>query len=243
MLQFKQLHNFNFVNGILQPHFLPLIIGTLFFLCWTNNAQAQLTINKTVDKPTVLSGELFTYTLQYRCANITDPCTNVSITDVLPVGIKFYDLTGSVHTIGQTGTYDSNNRTVTFDFIDPLPAGSTGDLTITCFFPNGSTPDGTVVTNTATITDGVNPVTSNPVTVTSSASGTLFCPSMTVTQQGAVGYATQYQVTVPTGAGSYNAAMGVLFPQDVTVVMNLPAGATFVSAGNLFGTSSTCRVT
>ncbi|MFZ1496846.1 MAG: hypothetical protein WAS72_07310, partial [Saprospiraceae bacterium] len=204
----------------------------LFMLLSAPVAFAQLTITKSVDKTDLLSGELFTYTLQYRCASTTTDCNNVTVTDVIPPGMIYNSLTGSVHTIGQTGTYDSATRTVTFDFIDPLPAGSTGELTITCFFPNGSTPDGATATNTATITDGTTDVVSNPVTVTPHATDQ-FCPSLGTQQFGALGSEMVYSITVPVGTGLYGAPTGMLIPEDITIVQQLLPGTTFVSAGNL----------
>jgi uncharacterized repeat protein (TIGR01451 family) len=208
------------------------LLLSFFLMLMAPLAFAQLTITKSVDKTDVLSGETFTYTLQYRCASITDPCSNVTVTDVLPTGVNFHSLVGSVHTIGQAGAYDAGTRTVTFDFIDPLPAGSTGELSIVCYFPNGSTPEGTMATNTATIADGSTSVVSNPATVTAHATNQ-FCPALSTTQFGALGSTTAYSITVPVGDGTYGAPLGLLNPQDITIVQQLPLGATFVSAGNM----------
>ena len=61
---------------------------------------------------------------------------------------------GDVASIDVTDDFMSTGRTrVVFDLIDPLPAGNSGDLILHVRFPAGSTPDGTVATNTA---DGVN---------------------------------------------------------------------------------------
>ena len=81
--------------------------------------------------------------------------------------------TGDVAAINVTPNYMGTGRTrVQFVMINPLPAGNSGDLLINVRFPNGSTPNGTVATNTA---DGINlgatpgTFTTPPVTVTAVA--------------------------------------------------------------------------
>jgi uncharacterized repeat protein (TIGR01451 family) len=205
-------------------------VATLLLLGTTTTAFAQLNISKSVNKTTVLAGETFVYTLQYRCANITSPCNNVSVTDVLPANLIYISSTGSVHTTATSGSV--SGQAVTFTFINPLPAGSTGELTITCKFPNGLTHDGATATNTASITDGSAVVTSNAVTVTSHASNQ-FCPDLYLSSGGAIGAETRYTIPLSATNGQYSAPYGVLNPTNITVVQHLPVGAVFVSAGNL----------
>src|SRR6202008_328969 len=81
--------------------------------------------------------------------------------------------TGDVAAIKVRPNFMGSGRTrVQFVMITPLPAGNSGDLLINVRFPNGSTPDGTVATNTA---DGINlgiapgTMTTPPVNVTAVA--------------------------------------------------------------------------
>ena len=62
----------NFVGDLLRlPSKILSAIILAGMILVVQEAYAQLTITKSVAKISVLSGELFTYTLQYRCANIT----------------------------------------------------------------------------------------------------------------------------------------------------------------------------
>ncbi len=209
---------FRNVTALCAMLILPLVVN------------AQLTITKSVDKTSVLSGEFFTYTLQYRCASTTTDCRNVSVSDVLPAGVYFRESSGSVHTLG-SGTFDNMTNKVSFAFVDPLPAGATGQLKIKCYFPNGSTPDGATAVNRATITDGASTVTSNPVTVTAHASDQ-FCPPYIYSEGPAIGGNTTYITRVPPAIGQYIAAPGILNPTNMTVVQHFAPGVTFVSADN-----------
>jgi uncharacterized repeat protein (TIGR01451 family) len=82
--------------------------------------------------------------------------------------------TGDVAAINVTNNFMGSGRTrVQFVMVTPLTAGNSGDLLVNVKFPNGSTPDGTVATNTA---DGINlgaspgTFTTPPVNVTATAS-------------------------------------------------------------------------
>src|SRR6202008_2628463 len=62
--------------------------------------------------------------------------------------------TGDVAAIKVRPNFMGSGRTrVQFVMVTPLTAGNSGDLLINVRFPNGSTPNGTVATNTA---DGIN---------------------------------------------------------------------------------------
>lgn len=118
---------------------------------------------------TKLTGQTFIYRLTYSCDNTNTNCFGAEVIDNLPPEVQY---------ISHVATSDVDSVTVvgnliTFDMIDPLPAGNSGDLLINVRFPNGSTPDGTVAVNTA---DGLNlettpgTTTTPPVTVTAMAS-------------------------------------------------------------------------
>jgi uncharacterized repeat protein (TIGR01451 family) len=125
---------------------------------------ADLDLVKTVSTTSVNTGETFTYTLQYRCASTTENCTGVMITDPLPASVEYVSLSGSVHTTNEQ--YDFVNHTVTFTLDDPLAAGTVGQVVVSVRFPNGSTPNGTVANNIATISG------TNAASVSSSATTT-----------------------------------------------------------------------
>ena len=107
-------------------------------------------------KPT---GQTFGYRLTYNCSSTSGPCLNAEVVDLLPAEVQLLSTvpaspTGDVAAINVTPNFMGSGRTrVQFVMINPLPAGNSGDLLINVRFPNGSTPNGTVATNTA---DGIN---------------------------------------------------------------------------------------
>ncbi|MEZ4888702.1 MAG: SdrD B-like domain-containing protein [Chitinophagales bacterium] len=204
-------------------------------LCLSLFSYAQMSITKTCDKLTAASGETFTYTLQYSCSSITGQCDNMVVTDQLPPEVEFVSAFGSIHTTA----VNENNGLVTFTFQSVVNAGSTGELLITVRFPNGTTPDGTQAVNTATIDDdNVAPITSDPVTTTSTAN----C-DWTVSKiiQGGgtpvIGENVTYVIEVCQEGGN-----GSLNLSSSSLIDNLPTGATFVSASD-GGTESGGEVT
>lgn len=189
-------------------------------------AQAQITLDKSVSKTSVASGENFTYTLAYSCSSITQACQGGEVTDVLPAGLEYVSSQGSVHTQNLTGSYDSGSRTVSFPFKPTVNAGSVGELTITVRFANGTTPDGTKAVNeaTSTVTNGP-PVTSNSVTTTATAGKTCVVDKKRLTNPPVIGRPIAYDIGFCTPGGN-----GQLDLTSGTVIDDLPAGATFLSA-------------
>ena len=105
------------------------------------------------------AGQTFGYRLTYNCSSTSGPCLNAEVVDLLPIEVQEVSTvpaspTGDVAAINVTPNFMGSGRTrVQFVMINPLPAGNSGDLLINVRFPNGSTPNGTVATNTA---DGIN---------------------------------------------------------------------------------------
>ncbi|MFA6956913.1 MAG: SdrD B-like domain-containing protein [Thermoanaerobaculia bacterium] len=124
------------------------------------------------------AGQTFAYRLTYDCSSTSGPCLNAEVVDLLPPEVQSVSTvpaspTVDVAAINVTPNFGGSGRTrVQFVMISPLPAGNSGDLLINVRFPNGSTPDGTVATNTA---DGINlgtspgTFTTPPVSVTAVA--------------------------------------------------------------------------
>jgi hypothetical protein len=73
----------------------------------------------------------------------------VVITDPLPPELEYRGFAGTSDI--DSVDYDSATHTLTIIFVDPLESGKTGDLMIHARFIPGTTPDGTVATNQATI--------------------------------------------------------------------------------------------
>jgi uncharacterized repeat protein (TIGR01451 family) len=125
------------------------------------------------------TGTPFAYRLTYNCSSTSGPCLGAQVVDLLPAELAFISTvpaspTGDVAAINVTANFGGSGRTrVQFVMNSPLTAGNSGDLLINVKFPNGTTPNGTVATNTA---DGINlgatpgTFTTPPVSVTATAS-------------------------------------------------------------------------
>jgi len=130
--------------------------------------------------PSKQIGAAFAYRLTYNCASTSGPCLGAQVVDLLPPEVSYISTvpasaTGDVAAVTVTPNFGGSGRTrVLFDMISPLPAGNSGDLIINVRFPNGTTPDGTLATNTA---DGINLQTTP---------GTFTTPPVTVRAVGAM---------------------------------------------------------
>jgi fimbrial isopeptide formation D2 family protein/uncharacterized repeat protein (TIGR01451 family) len=190
--------------------------------------QVQLSVTASVSNVAV--GTVFDYTIQYKCASLTENCAAATVSDVLPAALSSaaadVTMVGSVHTTAQT--YTAATRTAKWTFVDPLLAGSTGQLKLSVKFPTGTTADGTQAVNVATMAaPGATPVSSPPVTVTATASNkwTLAKTRLSSGTGAALNEDTVYQLQICSNSSTLNLSNVVL--TDV-----LPAGAVFVSASN-----------
>ncbi|HEV7785786.1 MAG TPA: hypothetical protein VGQ28_10655, partial [Thermoanaerobaculia bacterium] len=181
------------------------------------------------------TGQTFGYRLTYNCSNTSGPCLSSEVDDLLPIEVQEISTvpaspTGDVAAINVTNNYMGSGRTrVQFVMINPLPAGNSGDLLINVRFPNGSTPNGTVATNTA---DGVNlgaspgTTTTPPVSVTAVASAQVSTQKSLITGPANLDMPESYRlrILVPNNPGALNlTAIG-------PVVDTLPPGTVFNSA-------------
>jgi hypothetical protein len=157
-------------------------VGALLAAALSISVQAQPLAKSAIQVGagnTKQAGQTFGYRLTYNCSSTSGPCLGAQVIDLLPAEVAFVDTvpaspTGDVAAINVTNNFGGSGRTrVQFVLINPLPAGNSGDLLIDVKFPNGSTPNGTVATNTA---DGINlgtspgTFTTPPVNVTAIAS-------------------------------------------------------------------------
>ena len=150
---------------------LLLLTSLLTGLSFQPSLRADVEIFKSIenDLTEVETGESFIYKLQYRAASTTTNFDNATLTDILPAGLEYQELVGTIHV--DNDNFDAVTRTLSVNFVDPLPAGSTGEITLKVRFKPGSTPDGTAATNTATMDADNSPAsTSTPVSITARAS-------------------------------------------------------------------------
>ncbi|HEX2253900.1 MAG TPA: IPTL-CTERM sorting domain-containing protein [Thermoanaerobaculia bacterium] len=181
------------------------------------------------------AGATFGYRLTYNCSSTSGPCLGAEVVDLLPPEVQFVSTvpaspTGDVAAVHVTPNFSGTGRTqVRFDLVDPLPAGNSGDLIVNVRFPNGSTPDGTVATNTA---DGINLETSPgtfttpPVDVTAVATVQVSLTKALTTSPANLDLPESYRlrIAVPNSNGALNlTAVG-------PVVDTLPPGTVFNGA-------------
>jgi uncharacterized repeat protein (TIGR01451 family) len=188
---------------------------------------AQLGLNKSVSlNPRQIGpAQQFTYFLSYSCSSLTEPCRGARITDVLPPQLS--RLATDVRFAGnfQSVSYNAANGTVTFVLFDPLPAGTTAQVSISAEFPAGTAP-GTVASNIGTMTaTNAPPVTSNRVDVTAIARS-----DWTVSKGLAPGTIPQLDTPFTYRVAFTLAAGGTQTINNVRFVDTLPPGAEFVSA-------------
>ncbi len=191
---------------------------------------ANMDIIKSTNVTIVSPGDFVDYQIDYNCASTTTSCSGVKIVDFLPAELIYVSSSGSIHTLSPSGVYSSSSNTIEFDFVDPLPAGSTGYVTIRARVRN----DGTLL-NGQKITNTASSFQTNGPTTTSSVS----TPVQTVSNWSVVksGDANAYISSEPPITDmTYNVQM---CPNGSTVNMlnaqmvdTLPVGAEFVSASS-----------
>ncbi|MCG8459618.1 MAG: hypothetical protein MI919_25340, partial [Holophagales bacterium] len=183
---------------------------------------------------TKLSGATFGYRLTYSCNNTLGDCANARVVDLLPPELDFVSTipatpTGDVAAINVTPNFMGTGRTqVEFVMVNPLTAGNSGDLIINVRFPNGSTPDGTVATNTA---DGINlettpgTFTTPPVDVTAVASPQVTLTKTLLTNPALLDQPVTYRLRMEVSGGD-----GSLDVSGITFADTLPPGSVFQGA-------------
>ena len=200
---------------------------------------ADLAISKSSSVDVVEAGEAFEYRILVSCSSATSDCIDAVVTDVLPI-----ELSGALDDVfvapivGADATYDDSTRTATWTFTNDLGGGNVGlssgsslELILQVLFPAGSTPDGTVATNTARLTATVDStetfVDSNPAPVAATASFEFEVRKSVRGGVAPLGLPVTYDVQLCSPAtGGLDLAAGA------TLRDTLPPGAVFVSATN-----------
>ncbi len=158
------------------------------------------------------AGQTFGYRLTYNCSSTSGPCLGAQVVDLLPIELQFVSTvpaspTGDVAAINVTANFGGSGRTrVQFVMVNPLTAGNSGDLLINVRFPNGTTPNGTVATNTA---DAIN---------LGAAPGTFTTPPVNVTA--VAGVQATLQKTLLTSPANLD------LPESYRLRISVPSNAT-----------------
>lgn len=123
---------------------------------------ATVGLDKTSSVETAQPGDEFRYTIVPRCSGLTEACLNAVVTDTLPPELEVTAVPPS--TADYTVAYDAGTRVLRIQFRIPLsppspagsvglPAGSSRNIELGVRVPADSpVADGTVITNTATVT-------------------------------------------------------------------------------------------
>ncbi len=208
-------------------------IITNLFKTESSITAASLQINKIASDATPLTGETVIYTIQYACSGLTDNCEGTVITDPLPPEVEYVGLTGSVHTTSEI--YDAGSHTVTFTLVSPLNAGSSGQVQVMVRFPNGSTPNGTVASNTATISATNAPSVNSTANISAVATAKPDIEKYLLSG-GAAGSNSTYTTEF---CNHFTNENGTLDIKDIVIVDTLPVGSVLVQLNPEFGTTAT----
>ncbi len=210
---------------------LPILLLLVASICSFDTTLAQVNLELTSSAPTTPqpSGEIFSVRFQYRCASTVQAANQARLEVVVPAELTFSSVRNSPHI--QNSGYDAGTSTAWFEFIDPLAAGTTGEVALRVSFENGTTPNGTVASLQGLFSAQDATSVSSSVSVTSEAQSRLTVSKYDLGQPG-IGNETIYGFTICNGedgeveTGTLN--LGTLSIEDV-----LPATATFVSFGTL----------
>jgi len=200
----------------------------LAVLAMTGMAQAGLELTKEIvgNLTQVQSGQQFTYRLSYRAASTTTNFHNVVLTDVLPPELSYISAQGTAHTTNIS--YTTGTRTLRVSFVDPLLAGSTGQIDLNVMFKKGVTPNGSMATNTASLAaTGVPTSTTPDVIIRATATNTVVAAKSLVNLSVPLDQNITYTVSASTPTD-----IGSLSLTNVTMVDFLPAGSVFVTAAS-----------
>jgi uncharacterized repeat protein (TIGR01451 family) len=187
---------------------------------------------------TVLAGEPIRYVLSYTCVSTSTPCRNVQVVDSFPPELIITAVSNPTDVALQT--FDRSrqwppgqppqrqhvaNGTARFTMIDPLPAGATGQIIVDAILPSFFTPDGTTVTNQATIRgSNAATITSGTTTVTANASSTISFTKNLISG-GALDGVSVYRLFACSPQPSH---IGRLAYVDNYAIDTLPPGAAFI---------------
>ncbi len=185
-----------------------------------------------VAKTTFLAGEKVVYRFKYSVSSLTGNATGGKIEAIFGSNIYMGDGNFSVTSDIATKVIDPVTNKVTYNFVNPVAAGSTGIIEMTVYVKNGSTPNGqTIGTSVSSSVTNVDAVPSTMATNIVSNAIMTSCPTLNFVSGGVPNYPTTYSLQIlPDKNTGSEAQKGVLNLTNVTVVQQLPAGTQFVSA-------------
>ncbi len=237
------MKNFNQIQSLKSKLFVLLFI----VLAFTGKAQVQLSLSASTDLASVNTGNQFIYTLNYQISSLTTNGTGVVATMPLPTNLTPFDVSNFNNSVAfdnsqvSSITYNSGTNTITINFVNPIPAGSTGQLQVKFRYTNGTTPNG-YAPNLFTSIDASNnlnpdgssgPVYSDTINVVAIASNK-YTVSKTRNAGGAIDDVTIFKLSIGT-SGASSAALRLYNP---VLIDTLPVGCEFVEATSFSGSNN-----
>ncbi len=181
----------------------------------------------------VESGLEFEYAINFRCASVINNCLDAEMSDVLDGNLEFVSASAPPDLVDSL-THNPGTNEVLVDFIEPLPAGSTGQIRITVRFPPGTTPGITATNRVTSTTMGNPPEVTDPVTATVDGTFEMFANKAFtgdvddfVIDENGDGFVTTYQLQICSPD-----SIGGVELDNPRITDTLPAEATFVSASD-----------
>ncbi len=207
-----------------------LLVLCLCMLGMWQSAQGQLSLELSLTGPTapVETGNAFQIVINYRCASTNQDAKEPIITVDFPSEVTYMGYINSPHVTANN--FDPLTNRLTFTLVDPLAAGTTGQLVVEAQHWNGSTPDGTVSNIIARFSAKNGPTSTRSFPVTATAQSR-FSINKYMIGGGAVGEETFYEIRMCNGEPGVTYA-GTLNLEDVTITDVLPPSATFVRIVN-----------
>lgn len=206
-------------------------------------AQYLFTTNATADVATVASGTQFTYTFNYSTAgNTTTGINVVAVMDLpaelIPSNESNFNSNVTFPTSQITSVvYNSTLNKVTITYINPLPAGVTGQFQIKLKYRNGVTPNGYAPNLFTRVSfdnpGGGSPVYSDTLNIVATANNN-FSVSKIRNSGGAINDLTIYRINI----NSSSPSSGSLQFYNPVLRDTLPLGVEFVEATTFSGSNA-----
>lgn len=225
ILRFKKRSNAKIITYALAFCYFFILLSTK-----QSNAQSTLSLQLTEQNgiTSIAAGGEYHIQLSYSVSSTTSVLTGLKAIVNLPVNIfDVRDFTGNSDVPASGFVYNAAAHTLTIAFKSPLPSGSNGVLVFGVLTNNLVTPNNTVLTSTAVLSDanGNNSgIKSQSITVTAAAN---LCAYQTFNGGGAINYPTSYKFNINYGNGLF-APLGTLEATHVSLVDTLPAGTSFI---------------
>ncbi|MCG9880212.1 MAG: PKD domain-containing protein [Bacteroidia bacterium] len=219
---------------------VALLLGFILSLAFEAYSQYTFTSSATANVSSINSGSQFTYVFNYSTAGNTTTGINVVAETTLPDNlVPFNESNFNSNVIFPSSqitsvTYNSLTKKVTATFINPLPAGVTGQFELKLKYLNGTTPNGYApdLFTKITFDNPGGPVFSDTLNIIANSSNK-FTLSKIKNSGGAINDLSIFRLNI-SSSGSGSAALKLFNP---ILRDTLPLGVEFVEATSFSGSN------